>query len=115
MVAAADAGQIINPKGLEMQIEGGIIQSTSWTLKESVKFDRTRVTSRDWVTYPILTFPEVPKVEVHLLNRPEEKPLGSGEASSGPAAAAIVNAVSNALGRRIRDLPLTPETLKAPL
>jgi CO/xanthine dehydrogenase Mo-binding subunit len=112
VVAAADGGQIINPKGLEMQIEGGIVQSTSWTLKESVKFDRTRVTSLDWASYPILTFPEAPGVEVYLINRPEEKPLGSGEASSGPAAAAIANAVSNALGRRIRSLPLTPETLK---
>ncbi len=113
VVAAADAGQIINPKGLEMQIEGGIVQATSWTLKEAVSFDRSRVTSRDWAGYPILTFPEAPKVEVHLLNRPEEKPLGSGEASSGPAAAAIANAVSSALGRRMRDLPLTPERIKA--
>jgi CO/xanthine dehydrogenase Mo-binding subunit len=113
MVAAADGGLIINPKGLEMQIEGGIVQSTSWTLKESVRFDRTGVTSRDWATYPILTFPEVPRVEVHLLNRPEEKSLGSGEASSGPAAAAIANAVNNALGRPVRDLPLTPERIKA--
>jgi CO/xanthine dehydrogenase Mo-binding subunit len=113
VVSAADAGQIINPKGLEMQIEGGIVQAASWTLKESVSFDRSRVTSRDWAGYPILTFPEAPEVEVHLLNRPEEKPLGSGEASSGPAAAAIANAVSNALGRRMRDLPLTPERIKA--
>jgi CO/xanthine dehydrogenase Mo-binding subunit len=113
VVAAVDAGQIINPKGLEMQIEGGIVQATSWTLKETVSFDRSRVTSRDWAGYPILTFPEAPKVEVHLLNRPDEKPLGSGEASSGPAAAAIANAVSNALGRRMRDLPLTPERIKA--
>jgi nicotinate dehydrogenase subunit B len=112
VVAAADAGQIINPKGLAMQIEGGIIQSASWTLKEAVKFDRTRVTSRDWAGYPILTFPEVPKVEVYLLNRPDEKPLGSGEASSGPAAAAIANAVSNAIGRRVRNLPLDPERIK---
>ncbi len=71
------------------------------------------MTSREWGTYPILTFPEVPKVEVHLLDRPDQKPLGSGEASSGPAAAAIVNAVSNALGRPIRDLPLTPDRIKA--
>jgi CO/xanthine dehydrogenase Mo-binding subunit len=98
-----------------MQIEGGIVQSASWTLKEAVSFDRTKVTSRDWAAYPILTFPEAPKVEVHLLNRPDEKPLGSGEASSGPAAAAIANAASNALGRRIRDLPLTPERIKAAL
>lgn len=113
VVAAADAGQIINPRGLEMQIEGGIIQSASWTLKEAVGFDRRQVTSRDWAAYPILAFPDVPEVEVHLLNRPEEKPLGSGEASTGPAGAAIVNAVSNALGRRIRDLPLLPERIRA--
>jgi len=108
VVAAADAGQVINPKGLEMQIEGGIIQSTSWTLMEAVSFDRTRVTSRDWESYPILTFPEVPKIEVYLIDRPDEKPLGSGEASSAPAGAAIANAVSNALGRRVRNLPLDP-------
>ncbi|MBC7964220.1 MAG: xanthine dehydrogenase family protein molybdopterin-binding subunit [Steroidobacteraceae bacterium] len=112
VVAAADAGQIINPKGLEMQIEGGIIQSASWTLMEAVSFDRARVTSRDWDSYPILTFPEVPKVEVHLIDRPDEQPLGSGEASSGPAAAAIANAVSNALGRRVRHLPLDPGWIK---
>jgi nicotinate dehydrogenase subunit B len=108
VVAAVDAGQVINPKGLEMQIEGGIIQSASWTLKEQVRFDRSRITSRDWESYPILLFPEVPKVEVHLIDRPEEKPLGSGEASSAPAAAAIANAVGNALGRRVRNLPLDP-------
>jgi CO/xanthine dehydrogenase Mo-binding subunit len=84
----------------------------SWTLKESVGFDRAKVTSRDWAGYPILTFPEVPRVEVHLIDRPEEMPLGSGEASQGPTAAAIVNAVSSALGRRIRDLPLSPERIK---
>ncbi len=112
VVAAADAGQIINPKGLEMQIEGGIIQSVSWTLKESVGFDHAKITSRDWVSYPILTFPEVPQVEVHLIDRPEEKPLGSGEAAQGPAAAAIVNAVSSALGLRIHDLPLSPDRIK---
>ncbi|HXV20145.1 MAG TPA: molybdopterin cofactor-binding domain-containing protein, partial [Desulfuromonadales bacterium] len=113
VVAAADAGQIINPNGLAMQIEGGIVQSASWTLKEAVRFDRSQVTSRDWAGYPILTFPEAPGVEVHLLNRPDEKPVGSGEASSGPAAAAIANAVGHALGRRVRDLPLTPERIRA--
>jgi nicotinate dehydrogenase subunit B len=112
VVAAADAGQVINPKGLEMQIEGGIIQSISWTLKEAVKFNREKVTSRDWSSYHILTFPEMPRVEVHLLNRPDEKPLGSGEASQGPAAAAVVNAVSSALGRRVRDVPLSVERIK---
>lgn len=112
VVAAAEAGQAVNPNGLAMQIEGGIIQAASWTLKEAVGFDRAQVTSRDWGSYPILTFPEAPKVEVHLLNRPEEKMLGSGEASSGPAAAAIANAVGHALGRRFRDLPLLPEQIR---
>jgi nicotinate dehydrogenase subunit B len=96
-----------------MQIEGGIIQATSWTLLEAVGFDRERVTSRDWQSYPILTFPEVPQVEVHLIDRPDEQPLGSGEASPGPTGAAIANAVSNALGRRVRNLPLDPGWIKA--
>ncbi|MDO8990144.1 MAG: molybdopterin-dependent oxidoreductase [Sideroxyarcus sp.] len=112
VVAAADAGQIINPQGLEMQIEGGVIQSTSWTLLEAVRFDRARVTSRDWESYPILHFPAVPKVEVHLIDRPDEPSLGGGEASTGPAAAAIANAVSHALGRRVRHLPLDPGWIK---
>jgi CO/xanthine dehydrogenase Mo-binding subunit len=112
VVAAADAGRVINPNGLAMQIEGGIVQSASWTLKEAVRFDGRQVTSRDWAGYPILGFPEAPIVEVHLINRPQEEPLGSGEASSGPAAAAIANAVSNALGRRIRALPLVPDGIR---
>ncbi|MFP5213565.1 MAG: molybdopterin cofactor-binding domain-containing protein, partial [Acidobacteriota bacterium] len=111
VVAAADAGQIINPKGLEMQIAGGIVQSVSWTLMEALRFDRTRVTSLDWFSYPILRFPHVPEVEVHLIDRPEEKALGAGEASQGPTVAAVANAVSNALGRRVRDLPLTPDRI----
>lgn len=115
IVAAADAGQIINPKGMEMQIEGAIIQSVSWTLKERVTFDRTKVTSRDWISYPILRFPEVPTVEVHLINRPEEKPLGVGEAAVGPTVAAIANAVSSALGRRVRSLPLVPARILSAL
>jgi nicotinate dehydrogenase subunit B len=113
VVAAADAGQIVNPNGLAMQIEGGIVQSASWTLKEAVDFDRSQVTSLDWSSYPILTFPEAPKVEVYLLDRPDEQFLGSGEASSGPAAAAIANAVGNAMGRRFRDLPLLAERIRA--
>jgi nicotinate dehydrogenase subunit B len=113
--AAADAGQIINPDGLANQIEGGIIQSTSWTLHEAVRFDADGISSRDWRTYPILTMPEVPKVEVELIGRPNEKPLGAGEASSGPAAAAIANAFANATGKRLRDLPLSPDRVKAAL
>ncbi|HUN51077.1 MAG TPA: molybdopterin cofactor-binding domain-containing protein, partial [Candidatus Sulfotelmatobacter sp.] len=112
VVAAADAGQIVNPDGLTLQIEGGVLQAISWTLKEAVGFDRARITSRDWSGYPILTFAELPRVEVHLIDRPEEKPLGSGEASLGPAAAALANAVADALGVRCRDLPLTPERIK---
>jgi len=114
-VAAVDAGQIVNPDGVVNQIEGGIIQSTSWTLKESVRFDRTRVTTRSWADYPIVRFDEVPEVDVMLLNRPDERFLGVGEGSQGPAAAAIANAVANATGRRLRALPFTPERVKAAL
>jgi CO/xanthine dehydrogenase Mo-binding subunit len=114
-VSAVDAGQIVNPDGVVNQIEGGIIQSASWTLKEHVGYDRSRVTMRSWADYPILTFPEVPAVEVHLINRPEERPLGTGEGSQGPTGAAIANALFNATGARIRDLPLTPQRVRAAL
>ena len=106
-VAAVDVGQAINPDGIINQTEGGIIQAISWTLKEQVKFDRERVTTRTWEEYPILTFPEAPPVEVHLIDRPDEAPLGAGEMAAGPTAAAIANALHHALGVRIRDLPLT--------
>jgi CO/xanthine dehydrogenase Mo-binding subunit len=112
LVAAADAGLIINPNGLANQIEGGCIQSTSWTLHEAVEFDRSRVTTRDWTGYPILTFPEVPEIDVVLLNHPAEEALGAGEAAQGPTAAAIANAFANATGRRLRDLPLSAERVK---
>jgi len=113
--AATDAGQVINPDGLRNQIEGGIIQSTSWTLYEAVRFDRAAIQSRDWSSYPILTMPEVPTVETELIDRPEERPLGCGEASLGPTAAAIANAFAQATGKRIRDLPLDPARVKAAL
>ena len=113
--AAVDAGQIINPDGLANQIEGGIVQSASWTLKEEVKFDPAEIRSRDWDTYPILTMPEVPAVEIELIDRPEERSLGAGEASQGPTAAAIANAFAAATGIRLRDLPLTPARVKAVL
>jgi nicotinate dehydrogenase subunit B len=112
VVAAVDAGRIINPDGVTNQIEGGIIQSTSWTLKEAVRFDRQQVTTRSWADYPILTFQEVPAVEVVLLNRPDERSLGTGEGSQGPTVAAIANAVANATGARLRDLPFTPDRVK---
>ncbi len=113
--AAADAGQIINPDGLHNQIDGGIVQATSWTLKEMVRFTPEGVTSRDWDSYPILTFPEVPKVHSVLLNQPDQPPLGSGEASQGPTGAAIANALKHATGLRLRALPFTPERVKAAL
>jgi CO/xanthine dehydrogenase Mo-binding subunit len=114
-VSVVDAGLIINPDGVINQIEGGIIQSTSWTLKEQLKFDRQRITTRSWADYPILTFPEVPAVEVHLINQPNERSLGTGEGSQGPTVAAIANAIANATGKRLRDLPFTPDKIKAVL
>jgi len=112
VVAAVDAGQIVNPDGVINQIEGGIIQSTSWTLMESVRFDRTRVITRSWADYPIVRFTDVPEVEVVLLNQPAERFLGVGEGSQGPTAAAIANAIANATGKRLRALPFTAERVK---
>ena len=111
-VIAADAGEAVNPDGLKNQLEGGLIQSLSWTLKEQVRHDGRRITSRDWASYPILRFPEVPAVEVVLIDPPGEPFLGAGEASQGPAAAALANAVFDAIGVRVRDLPLTPDRLR---
>ena len=108
-VAAVDAGQTINPDGLRNQVEGGIVQAASWTLKEAVRWDATRVLTRSWEDYPILRFDEVPDVEVVIVDRPGEPGLGAGECSAGPTAAAIANALAHALGVRARNLPLTPE------
>ncbi|HXF54315.1 MAG TPA: molybdopterin cofactor-binding domain-containing protein [Hyphomicrobiaceae bacterium] len=113
LVAAVDAGEIINPDGVANQIEGGAIQATSWTIKEAVRFNDTRITSDTWESYPILTFSEVPSVEVEILARPKERALGAGEAAQGPTAAAIGNALYDALGVRVRDLPLTAERILA--
>jgi nicotinate dehydrogenase subunit B len=113
--AAVDSGLIINPDGLINQIEGGIVQSVSWTLKEEVRFDPSGILTRDWASYPILTMPESPAVEIELINRPSERPLGAGEGSQGPAVAAVANAFANATGKRIRDLPLDPARVKAAL
>ena len=114
-VAAVDVGQVVNPDGVVNQIEGGLIQSASWTLKEALRFDRTRVTTRSWADYPILRFEEVPQVEVVILNQPNERFLGVGEGAQGPAAAAIANAIANATGARLRSLPFTPARVKAAL
>jgi nicotinate dehydrogenase subunit B len=113
--AAVDSGLIINPDGLSAQIEGGIVQSVSWTLKEEVRFDKNGILATDFATYPILTMPEAPKVAIELINRPTERPLGSGEGSQGPAVAAVANAFAHATGRRIRDLPFHPARVKAVL
>ncbi|MET0403380.1 MAG: molybdopterin cofactor-binding domain-containing protein [Cystobacter sp.] len=112
-VLAADAGEIVNPDGLINQLEGGLIQTLSWSLKEAVRHDGQRILSRDWSSYPVLTFSEVPPVEVLLLPRPGEPFLGAGEAAQGPTAAALANAVFDATGLRARELPLTPERLAA--
>lgn len=111
LTLAADVGRVVNPDGVRNQIEGGAVQSTSWTLKERVRFDRARITSTDWESYPILRVGETPTVDVVLLDRPDQPSLGSGEASQGPTAAAIGNAVADALGVRVRDLPITAEAV----
>jgi CO/xanthine dehydrogenase Mo-binding subunit len=115
---ATDAGLVVNPDGAINQLEGGIIQSASWVLKEQVRFDTGAVAglaSFDWDTYPVLKFSEVPEIDVALINTRDETPLGVGEATAGPTAAAIGNAVSHALGLRIRDLPLTRDRIMARL
>jgi CO/xanthine dehydrogenase Mo-binding subunit len=106
MWAVIDAGEVINPDGLKNQTEGSMIQSTSWTLQEQVKFDQQHITTLNWNSYPILRFNQAPDVEVVVLDRPMEKPMGAGEAAQGPAAAAIVNAIYRASGKRIRHLPV---------
>ena len=111
VIAAVDAGQVVNPDGLMNQIEGGIVQAISWTLKEKVLWDRDRVLSRSWESYPILRFDETPEVEVLVLSRPAEPGLGVGECAAGPTAAAVANALYNAMGVRVRDLPLTPDRI----
>jgi nicotinate dehydrogenase subunit B len=114
VVAAVDSGEVVNPDGIRNQIEGGILQSMSWTLYEAVTFNNTRITSIDWATYPIMRFPSVPEsVDVHVLPRPGEPFLGTGEAAQGPAAAALANAIAHATGKRLRDLPFTRERLRA--
>lgn len=111
LILAVDVGLVINPDGVRNQIEGGAIQSTSWTLKEQLKLGEHGVASLGWEDYPILKFSDVPAVEIELIDRPELPSVGAGEAAQGPTAAAIANAVENALGVRVRDLPLTPERI----
>jgi CO/xanthine dehydrogenase Mo-binding subunit len=110
---AHDCGLMINPDNVRAQIEGSIIQTISRTLLEEVKFDSRRVTTTDWSRYPILTFPQVPRLEIALIDRPHERPVGVGEASTAPVAAALGNAVFDATGLRLREVPFTPERVKA--
>jgi len=113
LVVAVDVGLAVNPDGVANQVEGGAIQSTSWTLREAVRFDRARITSTSWEAYPILRFSEVPAVEVEVLQHADEPSVGAGEAAQGPTAAAIANAVRDAIGVRVRELPLTAERIAA--
>ncbi len=107
-----DAGEIIHPDGLINQIEGGVLQAASWTLKEALHWDQTRITTQSWEDYPILRFDETPTaLSVNCIARQDSPPLGAGECAAGPTAAAIANALHNAIGVRMRDLPLTPERL----
>lgn len=108
---AVDVGMVVDLDGVINQIEGGAVQSVSWTTKEQVTFDREAITSNEWLTYPVLRFSEVPELRVHVIDRPEEPPVGAGEAAQGPVAAALANAVFDALGVRVRELPLTGDTL----
>src|SRR4029077_3484071 len=104
-----DVGRVINPDGVRNQVEGGAVQSASWTLREQVRFDRDQITSANWDSYPILRFTDPPAVMVRVLDAPGETEVGAGEISLGPVAGAIGNAVADAAGVRIRDLPLTGE------
>jgi nicotinate dehydrogenase subunit B len=116
VVAAVDSGEVVNPDGIRNQVEGGILQSASWSLTEEVTFDRSRITSRDWAGYPILRFPQVPeRVDVHIVPRPGQPFLGTGEIAQGPTPAMIANAVADATGARLRQLPLSRERVRTAL
>ena len=114
-IVAADAGQIVNPDSLSNPLEGAFLQSASWTLKEQVAFDEQGVTSVDWYSYPILRFRDAPEIETVLLNRPGAPFLGVGEGAQGPVPAAITNAIFDAVGARLRQIPFKPERVKAAL
>jgi nicotinate dehydrogenase subunit B len=111
VVAGQDSGLMINPEGVRHQIHGNVIQSTSRALMEEVSFDRKSVTSREWGAYPIITFPDLPKIDVLMLPRQDQPPLGVGESASVPSAAAIANAIFDATGVRFREPPFTPERI----
>ncbi|HLZ01590.1 MAG TPA: molybdopterin cofactor-binding domain-containing protein [Bradyrhizobium sp.] len=111
VVAGQDSGLMINPDGVRHQIHGNVVQSTSRTLMEEVSFDRTKVATREWGAYPIIKFPDVPDIDVLMLPRQDQPPLGVGESASVPSAAAIANAIYDATGVRFREPPFTPERI----
>jgi CO/xanthine dehydrogenase Mo-binding subunit len=115
LVVAHDCGLIINPDGVRNQIEGNLIQSLSRALKEEVEFDETRITSVDWGTYPILTFSEVPAIEILLIDRPDQPALGAGEPATVITAPAVANAIFDATGIRLRQTAFTPERVREAL
>ena len=108
---AVDVGRVINPDGVINQVEGGAVQSASWTLYEQVRFDRERITSAAWDSYPVLRFTQAPEVMVHIMDAPSEAETGAGEIAQGPVAGAIGNAVADAVEVRVRDLPITRERI----
>ena len=114
-ILSHDCGLIINPDGLKNQIEGNIVQGVSRALMEEVKFDSSGIKTLDWSSYPVIRFPEVPEIEIVLINRPEMPALGGGEPLSAPIAAAIANAIFDATGARLRQAPFTPERVLAAL
>ncbi|HXP77839.1 MAG TPA: molybdopterin cofactor-binding domain-containing protein [Stellaceae bacterium] len=115
VVCAHDCGLVINPDAVKNQVEGGILQTLSRALFEEAVFDSNRVTSVDWASYPILKFPDVPEVVVELIDHPELPPVGAGEAATAPVAAALANAIYDAVGVRLRQVPMTPERVKQAL
>ena len=115
IACAHDCGLIVNPDGLRNQVEGNIIHTLGRTLHEEVTFDQSRVTSVDWASYPVLTFPEAPALEVALIDHPDQPAYGAGEAASAPVAGALGNAIFDAAGIRLRTVPFTPERVKAAL
>ena len=114
-VIAVTCGRIINPEGMRHQLQGGLIQGMSRSLMEEIKYDQSRVTDSDWRSYPILRFPEIPEIETILIDQPNTDPDGVGETASIPTAAAIGNAIFDATGVRLREIPFTPERVKSGL
>ena len=115
VIIAAEAGQVVNPDGLSSQLEGGFTQAASWTLHEAVRYDASGISSLDWQGYPIMRFGQAPVIETIIINRPDQPFLGAGEAAQGPTPAAIANAIDDALGLRLRDIPFTPAIIRAAL